>query len=349
MNLTKLILHKFPAEFVHGFTLESCRALDKIPLFESLLCKIFRYENPCLCVKLGNLEFPNPIGLAAGFDKNGVAVSVLQALGFGFIEVGTITPEQQLGNPKPRLFRLKKDFAVINRMGFNNCGAFELKKNLERTVRKVPIGVNIGKNKKTPIDTAHTDYQKCLEITWNCADYFTINISSPNTEDLRSIQHEKQLKSFLKAVIEKREQLQQLDGSHKQLWLKIAPDLSDPQIEFICETAISLGIDALVVSNTTISRPELKSKHQNESGGLSGKPLFDKSNQVLEKVHSYCKEKIPLVAVGGIFTADDVLAKLHLGAKLVQIYTGLIFEGPGMINQLKKELVKRIETKNLSL
>jgi dihydroorotate dehydrogenase len=340
MNLTRKILHRFDPELIHDLTIKACALAGKAPGFTAIIDRLFRFNDPRLETRLGNLTFKNPIGLAAGFDKDGTAVSLLQSLGFGFVEVGTITPKPQEGNKKPRLFRLKEEEAVINRMGFNNRGINALTASLKKTDKSIPVGVNLGKNKSTPIAEAAGDYITGMEKSWDQADYFTINISSPNTEDLRKLQKGDYLTDLLEKILQIRKVLSKEQGKYKQVWLKIAPDLSDKEIDFICQNAVESGIDALVVSNTTISRNLREKSWNNQEGGLSGKPLRELSNEVLDKVNRKLRGRIPTVGVGGIFNGEDVIKKMSLGAQLVQLYTGLIFEGPGIVRKIKKELLE---------
>ncbi len=339
MFFLKPILHRINPEIIHASTVELCSWVNKIPQLVNIVDALYQFEDSRLHVSIGNLDFPNPIGLAAGYDKNGVAVPVLQALGFGFVEVGTVTPKAQSGNSKPRLYRLRPDNAIINRMGFNNYGVQYLVKSLESSKKRVPIGVNVGKNKQTPVADAHKDYITCIKKAWDVADYFTVNISSPNTKNLRDLQKEDYLVPFIKEIISVRNQLSEETNKYKQLWLKIAPDLDDDELRIIAHIALDLKIDAIVLTNTTITRPGLTDRNQGQTGGLSGKPLFDLSNHVLKKMHDLTHDRIPLIGVGGIFSVDDVQKKISLGAKLVQIYTGLIFEGPGLIKRIKREMI----------
>ncbi|NQU66016.1 MAG: quinone-dependent dihydroorotate dehydrogenase [SAR324 cluster bacterium] len=338
MFFLKPVLHRFDPEWIHDRTISFCSVIQKFPFLIDLCESVFSYEKTDLSVEIGNLIFTNPIGLAAGFDKNGLVVPMLQALGFGFIETGTITPVGQPGNIKPRLFRIRNEQALINQMGFNNSGVNALVKALNGIVRKIPIGVNLGKNKLTPIAIAHQDYITGLESSWSVADYFTINISSPNTHDLRELQKKDYLNLFLEAIFQSKQKMEICTGQSKQVWLKIAPDLSDEELKLIAGTALELKIDAIIVGNTTTSRLGLGGKWKNQPGGLSGKPLFNLSNRILDKVKQLTEGKIPLVAAGGVFSAEDVRTKISLGARLVQLYTGLIFEGPGLIKKIKKEL-----------
>lgn len=341
MNLTKLVLHRFDPEWIHDRAIALGVFVGRHQSLLRLLERLYAFDDSKHNVKLGNLVFPNPIGLAAGFDKNGEIIPVLQALGFGFIEVGTVTPLPQPGNDKPRLFRLKEE-GILNRMGFNNRGIDTLISALKQVERKVPIGVNLGKNKLTPMENAAEDYLISMRKSWHVADYFTINISSPNTENLRVLQGEGYLHPLIYRIVKERDKLASESKSFRQLWLKIAPDLTDREIESLCETVATSGIDALVVANTTISRDKLRIQWQKQAGGLSGRPLFDLSNRVLEKVHRQLNDKIPIIGVGGIFSLQDVQKKLSLGASLVQIYTSLVFCGPGIIKKLRKGLVTNL-------
>lgn len=331
-------LFQLDPETIHEKVIDLNRLVRKQPLALDILRGVTSRNQKSTQVNLNGINFPNIIGLAAGFDKNASAVDLLQALGFGFLEVGTITPKAQPGNPKPRLFRLRADQAIINRMGFNNDGINQLVANLQNARRWVPIGINIGKNKNTPLDDAWEDYVKCLEGGWHWGDYFTVNISSPNTKNLRDLQSESFLTPLIKKILQKRDELQTSTGKHRPVWLKIAPDLSNEELEVISGIAMDLKLDALIVSNTTIGRENLRSFHRHEEGGLSGKPLKQKSDEALAKVASFTKGDIPIIGVGGIFTGADAFRKICLGASLVQVYTGLIYQGPMMVRQMLKEL-----------
>ena len=346
-SLVKRILFQFQPEFIHEVALKLLQLASKIPGLLTVIEKYSRYHDPRLTVQMGNLTFPNPIGLAAGFDKNGEAISGLQALGFGHLEVGTITPLEQPGNPKPRLFRLKEDRAIVNRMGFNNRGVDYLTQQISDKHRQVPIGINLGKNKHTPIDSATEDYLIGLKKAWKYGDYFTINISSPNTENLRNLQQESYLAPLIEKIISKRDQLSDETKKFKPIWLKIAPDLSESEIRKIIDIALFSKIDALVVTNTTITRPPLLSHFKDETGGLSGKPLSEISDLALGSVCKYVKGKVPVIAVGGIFQAEDVYRKLYLGADMVQIFTGFIYEGPGIVKQINKQLICLMNQNNI--
>lgn len=347
-SLIRPLLYSVDPETIHELTLSTCRTGEKIPGFLTMLKTVFSYEHASLNVAVGNLNFPNPVGLAAGFDKNGIAVESLQALGFGHVEVGTVTPRPQPGNPQKRLYRLREDSAIINRMGFNNHGVDALVHSLSGIARKAPVGVNLGKNKDTPIEQAADDYILGLQKSWNVADYFTINISSPNTQNLRSLQQEENLYPLIRSILETRNEMAEKSGKYKQVWLKIAPDLSQDELKVITDIILDLKIDAMIVNNTTISRPGLTDPQQNETGGLSGKPLFDLSNQVLSEVYQLTEGKIPLIGVGGIFSADDAYKKLTLGASLVQVYTGFIYNGPGIVQQINRGLASILQQKKIT-
>jgi len=339
MNPVMPLLHRLDPEWVHDLTLGCSAVCGRFHRLLQWLERYYAFDDERLAVRMGDLHFPNPIGLAAGFDKNGVAVPVLQALGFGFIETGTVTPRPQAGNPKPRLYRLTRDQALINRMGFNNRGVQTLVDTLAKVKRRVPIGINLGKNKDTPIAQAYEDYELGLRRSWSVADYLVINISSPNTEGLRDLQRAAFLGPLFDRLLTLQEELRKQTGLSRQLWFKIAPDLEQDDLAAIAEIAISYRVDALVLTNTTLSRAGIDPVFSEQAGGLSGKPLFERSNRVLGEMHRLTKDCIPLVGVGGVFTAAQAMEKMRLGAKLVQIYTSLIFEGPGIVRRLKRELV----------
>ncbi len=345
-SLIRTLLFQLKPESVHELIIAFSRFAGQFQAIRSLLEKTSQYEDSRLNVSVGNLDFPNPIGLAAGFDKNGQAVDMLQSLGFGAIEVGTVTPKAQPGNPKPRLFRLKEDQAMINRMGFNNDGVNALVERLRGSRKKIPIGINLGKNKSTEIDEAVEDYLIGLYRARKVADYFTINISSPNTKNLRNLQQESYLYPLIRRIMETRDQLASKSGKSKQIWLKIAPDLSDQELEIIVGIALELKVDALIVNNTTISRPDLISEYRNEVGGLSGKPIACLSDQILKKTYELTRGKIPIIGVGGIFSAEDVFRKISLGASMVQIFTGLIYKGPGLVKKINRELIRLMDKSN---
>ena len=285
------------------------------------------------------LDFPNPVGLAAGLDKNGEYIDALAALGFGFVEVGTVTPRPQPGNARPRLFRLEDDEALVNRMGFNNLGVERLLRNVERARFRGILGINIGKNFDTPIERAAEDYLACLDAVYASASYVTVNISSPNTKNLRDLQSSERLGELLAALMERRASLAQRHGKAKPLLVKVAPDLDDGQVESIAALAVRHGIDGLIATNTTISREGVEGhRHAEEAGGLSGRPLLARSTRVLQRFAQALAGRVPLVGVGGILAGADARAKVDAGASLVQVYTGFIYRGPGLIAQARRAL-----------
>ena len=285
------------------------------------------------------LEFPNPVGLAAGLDKNGAYIDALAALGFGFLEIGTVTPRPQPGNPRPRMFRLEEHEAIINRLGFNNAGVETLLRNVERASFRGILGINIGKNFDTPIERAADDYLLALDAVYERASYVTVNISSPNTKNLRDLQSSERLDELLAAVMERRASLARRDGRLKPLLVKVAPDLDDAQIEAIAGLAIRHRIDGLIATNTTISRDAVAGhRHERQTGGLSGRPLFALSTRVLGKLSKALGGRVPLIGVGGITSGHDARAKIDAGASLVQVYTGFIYRGPALIAQARGAL-----------
>ncbi len=290
-------------------------------------------------VKIFGLSFPNPVGLAAGLDKNGDFLSGLQALGFGFVELGTVTPKPQPGNPKPRLFRVTEAHAIINRMGFNNLGVDHLVANLQQ--RKFPgiVGANIGKNKQTPLELAHEDYGYCLRRVYPWVDYVTVNISSPNTPGLRELQSSHYLHQLLSTLDHIQEELLQQGEKPKPLLIKIDPDLQEQALIEMVSVILDHKVDGMIATNTTLNhRLVAHLRYGMEQGGLSGEPLFLKSTQVLNKLVNLLNGKLPVIAVGGILSADDALEKLAAGASLVQLYTGLIYQGPKLISEIVTHL-----------
>jgi dihydroorotate dehydrogenase len=283
------------------------------------------------------LKFSNPLGMAAGFDKNGEVPDALLALGFGFTEVGTVTPRPQAGNPRPRIFRLAEDRAVINRLGFNNEGHERVLARLTARPGGGIVGVNIGANKDT--DDKAADYVSGLQLFYDVASYFTVNVSSPNTPGLRGLQARAPLEDLIGRLMEARA-LRAADGAPKPLLLKVAPDLEDGDVRDIAEVCMAHRVDGIIVSNTTITRPDLASKGATEKGGLSGAPLFDLSTRILAKVWQATGGAVPLVGVGGISSGADAYAKITAGASLLQLYTGLIYEGPGLVARLKHDLAE---------
>ncbi len=330
------------------FTLEAEKAhiaainfLKFCPRTATLFCLNRHYEN--LHNRLWDIDFTNPIGMAAGFDKNAEVALTLEKFGFGFVECGTVTPLAQSGNPAPRMFRLTEDRAIINRLGFNNFGADVFAKNIETILPKiqVPFGINIGKNKDT--ENALLDYLPLLEKFYQQATYITVNISSPNTKNLRDLQDENHLDLFLSEITKKKNELKILHKKNTPILLKVAPDLSPIEQEKIAATALKNSVDGIIISNTTIERfANLKSLHSAETGGLSGRPLFEKSTEGLRNFYKFTNGKIPLIGVGGITSADDAYEKIKCGASLVQIYSAFIYEGFGLVEKIKKDLSKKL-------
>jgi dihydroorotate dehydrogenase len=346
-RIFKSLIFKLDAEIAHEAAINF---LKFCPKTATLLC--LKKDYPNLQNRLWNIDFSNPIGLAAGFDKNAEVALTLEKFGFGFVECGTVTPLAQAGNEKPRIFRLEQDKAIINRLGFNNFGAEVFAKNIAAILPKiqVPFGVNIGKNKDNA--DALSDYLLLLEKFYQNASYITLNISSPNTKNLRDLQNENQLDLFLSEIFSKKNELKNQHQKNTPILLKVAPDLSLSQQKKIAEIALKHQIDGLIISNTTIDRDlNLKSKNAFESGGLSGAPLFSKSNEVLKNFYKLTNAKIPLIGVGGISSASDVYEKIKCGASLVQIYSAFIYQGFGLVEKIKKELsamLKNDGLKNIS-
>ncbi len=299
-------------------------------------------DDPRLAVRAFGLNFPNPVGLAAGFDKNAQVPDAMAKFGFGFVECGTVTPRPQIGNPRPRLFRLPEDRAVINRMGFNNGGRAVAAKNLARRTGKGIVGINVGANKDSTDRIA--DYALCFAQLGELADYVTVNVSSPNTPGLRGLQNREELTRLLDTMTETRARLSVSHGApsargHKPILLKIAPDLDEAALDEIADVVRASGIEGLIVSNTTIARPPLKSSHASETGGLSGAPLLAPSTRVLAQMHQRLNGAVTLIGAGGIASGEDAWAKIRAGASLVQLYTALAFEGPSLVTRIKRELL----------
>ncbi|ALS62362.1 MULTISPECIES: quinone-dependent dihydroorotate dehydrogenase [Pandoraea] len=285
------------------------------------------------------IRFPNPVGLAAGLDKDGSCIDGLAALGFGFVEVGTVTPRPQAGNPKPRIFRLPQAEAIINRMGFNNGGVEQFLQNVQSARYKGPLGLNIGKNADTPIERAVDDYLICLEKVYPYATYVTVNISSPNTKNLRQLQGGDELDALLGKLKEKQSALSDRHGKYVPIALKIAPDLDDEQIKVIAGTLTRHGFDGVIATNTTLSREAVAGQpNANETGGLSGRPVFDASNRVIRALATELGGALPIIGVGGILSGADARAKLDAGASLVQVYSGLIYRGPELVRECVQAL-----------
>ncbi len=334
--LIKPFLYSMDPEKSHGLAIKALK-LGAVPP-----CSFQDY--PSLQTELFGLSFPSPVGMAAGFDKNGEVYAPLLKTGFGFVEVGTVTPKPQIGNPKPRIFRLTEDKAVINRLGFNNRGMDAMKSELEHRRKEGGIvGVNIGRNKDTRY--AVQDYTLLLGELGALADYITINISSPNTEGLRGLQQREMLENLLAPLMEVREKLDR----HVPLLLKIAPDMKDDELKDVAEVAGESGLDGLIVTNTTISRPAtLRSKHREQLGGLSGEPLRTLATETLRTMYRLTEGKIPLVGVGGISSGQDAIARIRAGASLVQLYTALVYQGFGLVSDIKRELADHLEQQGMT-
>ena len=332
------ILFCFDPEKVHHFTFSLIRNLSKIPGVKPLFRKIYVVEEQSLERELFGLKFKNPVGLAAGFDKDAKLYNELANFGFGFIEIGTLTPKPQSGNPKKRLFRLKDDSAIINRMGFNNGGVMEAVERLKKN-KGVLIGGNIGKNKTTPNENAVDDYEICFNALFDYVDYFVVNVSSPNTPNLRALQDKEPLTQLLKSL----QVLNFNKPNSKPILLKIAPDLTDEQLMDIIDIVKTTKIDGVIATNTTISREGLTSKNKIEVGGMSGKPLKKRSTEVIRFLAEKSNRAFPIIGVGGIHSAEDALEKLEAGADLVQLYTGFIYEGPRLIRDINKAILKKAQ------
>jgi dihydroorotate dehydrogenase len=328
--------YKLIKPFLYKLSPESAHNLAILALKNGLLPTLQVKSYPSLKTKLFDIEFDNPVGLAAGFDKNADGINCLIKQGFGFIEVGTVTPRPQTGNAKPRLFRLEEDEAVINRFGFNNKGAEYFVKNLKSKKAIGIVGANIGKNKNS--EDAVADYIYLLDKVYNFSDYITINISSPNTPGLRDLQNKDELDAFLAALLRRREELVKQHGKRVPMLLKLAPDTSKKQREEIADVVIKRRIDGLIISNTTVGRGDLKSVYAAESGGLSGRPLFAASTQMVRDMFQLTAGKMPIIGVGGVFSADDAYAKIRAGASLVQVYSALVYKGFGLVEEIKSGL-----------
>ena len=339
-GLVRPLLFSLDPERAHGLTLA---ALDRIHAC-GLGATLAKPPAP-LPTKLFGLTFPNPVGLAAGLDKNGAHVDALMALGFGFVEVGTVTPRPQPGNPRPRMFRLPKHRALINRLGFNNEGVDALVRNVSRAQRKGGLlGINIGRNKDTTNDFAEGDYLYCLERVYPLADYITVNISSPNTAGLRELQEEQALRRLVGTLREAQERFGAQHGKRVPMLVKVAPDLSEDDIEAAGRVLGDLQVDGVIATNTTVSRLAVQDDPRSkETGGLSGAPLMEKSTAVLRMLRSRLPEAIPLIGVGGILSGADAAKKMAAGANLVQLYTGLVYRGPMLVGECVDAMRRRKE------
>lgn len=336
-QILRPLLFQFDPEAVHHFSFSSLKLAHRFPGVSQLLRKMFTFEDKRLEREVFGLKFKNPVGLAAGFDKNAELYKELSNLGFGFIEIGTVTPKAQAGNPKKRLFRLKEDSAIINRMGFNNEGVDEAVKRLKKNTN-VLIGGNIGKNKITPNEEAVNDYDYNFEALFDYVDYFVVNVSSPNTPNLRALQDKEPLTRLLSHLQNKN----QKKSKPKPILLKIAPDLTDSQLLDIIEIVEDTKIAGVIATNTTISREGLTSENKEETGGLSGKPLTKSSTKVIRFLSEKSNKAFPIIGVGGIMTPEDALEKLEAGASLVQLYTGFVYEGPGLVKAINQAILDKM-------
>ena len=336
-SLARPLLFRMDAERAHAFGLAGLEAAYRCGLVSTLATK----PKP-LPTKAFGIEFPNPVGCAAGLDKNGEHIDALMALGFGFVEIGTVTPRPQSGNPKPRMFRLPEHQAVINRLGFNNGGIEALVRNVERAKRAGILGINIGKNKDTPNERAVDDYLYCLERVYDYADYVTVNISSPNTAGLRDLQGEEALRVLVNELRGAQEDLTAVRGHRVPLLVKIAPDLSEAEIESVATVFNAARIDGVIAGNTTVDRaPVIAHPLAAQVGGLSGKPLYEKSTHTLRRLRLHLDNTIPIIGVGGITEGADALGKVSAGAQLVQFYTGLVYRGPELIGECVDAMHRR--------
>ncbi|HAD31127.1 MAG TPA: quinone-dependent dihydroorotate dehydrogenase [Methylophaga sp.] len=335
--LLRNLMFKLDAETSHHLGMNSLKWMEMSGLLRLLMPKM-----PTVPVHVMGLRFPNPVGLAAGLDKNADYLEALSVLGFGFIEVGTVTPRPQPGNAKPRLFRLPEAQAIINRMGFNNLGVDHLLEQVQAAQTDAIIGINIGKNVDTPVDKALNDYLIGLEKSYPHADYITINISSPNTPGLRNLQFGEALDNLLSALKNRQAELAEEFQRYVPMAVKVAPDLTLEEVQQLSEYFSRVGIDAVIATNTTLSREAVAGlAHADEAGGLSGKPVFAKSTEIVRQFRQALPADMPIIAAGGIMSAEDAMQKLEAGAQLIQIYSGLIYQGPKLIQDIVKTIQKR--------
>ena len=328
------LLFRLEPERAHRLTLQLLALAGAVPALRSGLSRIFSSADTSLRVRVFGLDFANPVGLAAGYDKDGLAMHGLACLGFGHLELGTVTLEPQEGNPRPRVFRLVEDRALINRMGFPNMGAKHLLDRLQKRPEKVVLGVNIGKSAATPIEEAGLDYVKLMRHFYSLADYLAINISSPNTVGLRELQGRRFLELLLNDLADSRAQLRSSTGHFRPLLVKLAPDLTDAEFSHALEVIEASGMDGAIVSNTTIARDGLRSSYRGEAGGLSGIPLLDRSTDLVRQARSLTDGGLPVIAAGGIFGPQEAAEKLNAGASLIQIFTGMVYQGPGIVKEI---------------
>lgn len=341
--IAKTLLFLWEPEAAHHLVMKWFAIATRVPGIKKLIRYIFSVSDNRLKREICGLTFNNPVGLAAGFDKDGKYAENMSLLGFGFLEIGTVTPRPQPGNPKPRLFRLVSDHALINRLGFNNEGVEMLKTRLSAMRRNgVIIGGNIGKNKDTPNENAVDDYLICLETLYPLVDYFAINVSSPNTPGLRALLDKEPLSALLRAIMTRSQKL----GPSKPVFLKISPDVDQAQLDDIVEIVLETGVHGIIATNTTIGRDGLTDqKLAQEAGGLSGRPVRDMSTEVIRYLHSKTNGTIPIIGVGGIERPEDAIEKLQAGASLVQVYTGLVYAGPGLVKDINQAILSATPVK----
>lgn len=335
-RLIRPIFFLFDPEKIHHISFRLIKLVHLLG-FGPFIKRYFRLNHPKLEREVFGLTFPNPVGLAAGFDKDAIAYKEFSNFGFGFVEIGTVTPKPQDGNPKKRLYRLPDDQGVINRMGFNNKGVAHAVERLKTNRGEVLIGGNIGKNKVTPNDRAVQDYLICFEQLFDVVDYFVVNVSSPNTPNLRALQEKEPLTNLLNTL----QNQNNAKTAPKPILLKIAPDLTQGQLDDIIQIVASTKIAGVIATNTTLSRDGLGHPNKKETGGLSGKPLTNRSTEVIRYLHEKSSGAFPIIGVGGIHSAQDALDKLNAGARLVQLYTGFVYEGPGLIRDINKAILSQ--------
>jgi len=337
--IVRPVLFRLPAETAHDFALSSLSGALRVEAVRNAVEKRYK-RTPFGKLKRFGLTFSNPVGLAAGFDKNGEAADALSALGFGFIEVGTVTSEAQPGNPKPRIFRLPKDRALINRLGFNNCGAKQVVKNLKKHERDYVLGINIGKSRSVPFEKAIPDYLKTFGVVYEIADYIAVNVSSPNTPQLRDLQQPHLLNDLLTSLQRRNRELAEKYSltTTRPLLVKIAPDLNEAELRAIIAVAQENKVSGIIATNTTVKREGLSESRSENEGGLSGAPLHNQSNEIIRMIYRLTNGTMPLVGVGGVFTAENAWEKICAGASLIQIYTGFIYEGPSIARRINEGL-----------
>ena len=342
--VAKTLLFLWEPENAHHLVMRWLDRIARLPGMRNMIHDLFTVDDVRLRTEICGLTFKNPVGLAAGFDKDGKYAENMALLGFGFIEIGTVTPRPQDGNPKPRLFRLVSDHALINRMGFNNEGIEMLVERLKKMRKNgVIIGGNIGKNKDTPNENAVADYLVCLEALYSWVDYFAINVSSPNTPGLRALLEKEPLEALLSAVMARIREL----GPEKPVFLKISPDVDQNQLDDILEIVLKTGLHGLIATNTTVGREGLSDQDlAKETGGLSGRPVKALSTEIIRYLSTKTKGKLPIIGVGGIESAEDALEKIEAGATLVQVYTGLVYSGPGLVRDINLRLLAARSLKN---